>query len=216
MRFDVDFEQDSGRKIGAFILITLGIFFLLAQVFNFDFLGVLWPLFVILPGAAFLFAAWRGERGAAPLAVPGMVVTGTGVILFVQNITGHWESWAYAWALYPVFVGSALMFIGDRTHSKASYQTGRLMVRGGLVAFVAFAVFFELFIFGGLFGSLSPFILPALLILIGGYMLLQGRGSGSGDTVFIKPKRSDAPSPAINPELKRKIDEALTEDEDAV
>src|SRR5687767_10207750 len=97
-------QQDRGRTITAVGLIGLGILFLLGQVFGFSLFSVLWPFFVILPGAAFLYGAFTGGKNAAGLAVPGSVITGTGLILLYQSLTNHWESWAYAWTLYPVFV----------------------------------------------------------------------------------------------------------------
>ena len=106
------------EKVGAAALIGLGVLFLLGQMFSMDIFGLGWPLFVMLPGLAFLFFAIRGDANAAPLAVPGAIVTGTGAILFYQNFTGHWESWAYAWALYPVFLGLALTFMGERTRNQ--------------------------------------------------------------------------------------------------
>ena len=85
-------EHDS-RPVLAIGLIALGVLLLLGQLTGFGgMLGSLWPLFVMVPGLAFLYFAYTGDKKAAGLAVPGMVITGTGLILFYQNITGHWES----------------------------------------------------------------------------------------------------------------------------
>ena len=42
------------------------------------------------------------------MVVGGTVATTVGLVLLYQNNTGHWESWAYAWAL----VGPAASGLG--------------------------------------------------------------------------------------------------------
>jgi hypothetical protein len=116
--------QDRGRSITAFSLIGLGVLFLLSQIFGFSLFSLLWPLFVIIPGAAFLYFAITGDKKMAGLAVPGTVITGTGLILLFQSITGYWQSWAYAWTLYPLFVGLALTFMGQRPGMKGRIKPG--------------------------------------------------------------------------------------------
>ncbi|MBZ0298994.1 MAG: hypothetical protein K8J31_04600, partial [Anaerolineae bacterium] len=74
----------NSRSAIAIGLIGLGVLFLVAQISGFSFLGILWPLFIVLPGAAFLYFAYTGDRHAAGLAVPGAMITGTGAILFYQ------------------------------------------------------------------------------------------------------------------------------------
>lgn len=122
-------NHNASRNAGAFILIGLGVLFLLAQIFNFSFLGTLWPLIVMLPGLVFLYIALTGGKQSAGFVFPGAIITGTGTILFYQNLTNHWESWAYAWTLYPVFVGMGLVFMGRRTGNEGQYQTGQNMMR---------------------------------------------------------------------------------------
>ena len=205
-------QQDSGRIVGAAVLIGLGLIFLLDEFLDFSFLGQLWPFLIILPGLAFLAAAWAGSEKSVQLAYPGAIVTGTGAILLVQNITGRFESWAYAWALYPVFVGLASMFVGRRTHNDRTYSEGRRTVNTGLILLGIFAVFFEGFIFGGLGTSVGRFLLPAILIGIGLLLLFRGRVPFLQDSFPEKPKFG-GPSSDVDPELRRKIDDALTEDE---
>ncbi|NWG16813.1 MAG: hypothetical protein HXY41_09270 [Chloroflexi bacterium] len=214
-------QQDNGSRVAALVLIGLGVLFLLAQVFNFSIFGTLWPFFVIIPGAAFLYFAGQGDKNQSGLAIPGAIITGTGVILLYQNVTGHWESWAYAWLLYPVFLGMALQYMGRRSGDQGAYQSGRGLVRWGGIAFIAGAVLFELVIFGR-GGFLGSFALPLLLIGVGVLLLLRRETGGKG-----KAKNDDAPlftgarvvgaagksNGVINPDLERKISEALAEDE---
>ena len=204
-------HSTGGRQATAIILIGLGVLFLLGQFFNFSLLGLLWPLFIVLPGVAFLYAAFTGDRDKAGLIIPGAMVTGTGAILFYQNLTGHWESWAYVWALYPVFLGLALVFIGRRTSNEGTIRTGDGFVKWGLIAFVALWALFELFIFGGNKWMVTT-LLPLVLIAAGAFMLLRSRSqekfkvtrSGNG---YHKAKHN-------GDTLQEKIDAALTEDDD--
>lgn len=216
-------STSSNNRSAGMILLGLGAFFLLSQIFNFSLWALLWPLFIIIPGLPFLYGAYHDESGKnAGLIFPGLLITGTGLMLLYQSVTGHWESWAYAWTLYPVLVGVGLQFNGSRNRNKSEVKTGEGMVRYGLMAFAGLALLFEVFIFGlgGLFGSLWP-----LLLLGGGaYLLMKNQNTTTSTTVkpkrevriADKPKRSydDGPSAEINPELRRKIEAALAEDDE--
>jgi hypothetical protein len=221
-------QAGNGRNITAISLIGLGALFLLAQIFNFSIFGLLWPFFVILPGAAFLAFALKGDKSVAGLAVPGTVITGTGLILLYQSITGNWASWAYAWTLYPVFVGLALIFMGQRTGDGNTHNAGRGLVKWGGVAFIIATALFELVIFGGgsIFGTLA---LPLLLIGFGLFMLF-GRNSRvlnevkakRDDGLFTGPRvidmkpKNNAYTPGVSDDLQRQIDDALAEKEEPV
>lgn len=198
------------QTVPALALIGLGVFFLLAQVINLG--GLLafgWPLFVLLPGAAFLYAAFNGGRKAAGLAVPGSIITGTGLLLLFQNITGHWESWAYAWTLYPVFIGLALRFIGERTDHEGTFRTGQGMARWGAGAFLAIGAIFELLIFrsGGILGTVG---VPLLMMGMGLYMLSSRRTSAPAKRKYIPARLSDSELEQDLEKRKRETGEPLS------
>lgn len=220
-------ESNTGRTVGALVLIGLGVLFLIGQVFDIGgVLGALWPFFIILPGAAFLYAAVKGGKNEAGLAMPGAIIGGTGLILLYQNLTNHWESWAYAWTLYPLFVGLALTFMGQRTGSQGTLRTGQGFVRYSGIAFIALATLFELFIFNE-GGFLSNLVVPLVLIGAGVYMLFRNgfRGTGAlniqkskNDVIFTGPavigtKAKNGSGPLMGDRLRREIDAALAEDE---
>ena len=138
-----------------------------------------WTLFIILPGLACLGALVLLGRGAAWLAVPGSVVTATGLLLLYQALTNLWQSWAYAWALVvPAALGLGLMLQGAYSGRPALRQAGRRLAALGLVIFLTGAVFFELVLnvsgLGG--GAAGAVIGPALLIGAGAALLLRSRG----------------------------------------
>lgn len=207
-----------GRSSAGLVLVGIGALFLMAQIFGFSPFGLLWPFFIVLPGAAFLYAAYTGSKNKAGLAVPGAIISGTGAILLYQNITGHWASWAYAWTLYPVFLGMALSFMGKRTGENNTYQTGQGFIRWGSIAFIVAAAFFELVVFDH--GALGNLLLPVLLIGAGVWLLKRGGQSGEKRKVeapaYTKSngtKAKNGHSPVINEHLQQQIDEALAEDD---
>lgn len=167
---NTQFGNTQNNRLLGYGLIALGGFFLLSQIFNFSVGGIIWPFFVIVPGLVFGYFALTGGRSKSGLIFPALIVGGTGAILLYQNLTGHWESWAYAWTLYPALVGLGLQFHGTRNDKRDEIATGRGMVRWSLVAFVVGFVFFELMLFSG-FSSFA-------LLLIGGglYMIFSGKG----------------------------------------
>lgn len=169
------------NNLGAYILIALGVLFLGAQVFNFDFgriFDISWPLFIIIPGVIFLVIAFTGDHRAAGFAIPGAIITGTGLILWYQDTFDRWETWAYVWTLYPVFVGAGIAFMGARNHNPQQIKTGRGFVTFGLIGFVVAAAFFELLIFGDN-AAVGRWLVPGLLIVAGAYMLFFRRSSSA-------------------------------------
>ena len=206
-------EQEKNRRVGVG-LVGLGGFFLFTQIFNISLWGLIWPFFIILPGVPFLYGALNDRSGKnAGLIFPGLIISGTGLILLYQSLTGHWESWAYIWTLYPVFVGLGLQFEGERSGDRGNIQTGKGMVRYGLMALAGLAFLFEFIIFGNIFGGLTGLLWPLVLMGGGYYMLTQNRNES--EPAKNTPKRKYAePSADISPDLKRKIEEVLAEDDD--
>ena len=163
-------RSDIGGLIGGVVLIGLGVLFLLGQFFRLNIVGWLWPLFVIGIGGAFFVGMLAAGKSAAGLAIPGSIFTAVGLLMFVQNLTGRWESWAYAWTIFPAAVGVGLYIMGAWTGNPSQRQSGLNLVRVGVILFVIFGAFFELVIFGGL-GS-RQILFPVLLIAVGLYLLV--------------------------------------------
>jgi len=162
--------EKRGSIIGGLILILVGLLFLLLQVFpeiatQFN-LELQWPLVIVAVGVLFLLGA---VLGTASLAVPGMVIGGIGGLLYYQNLTGNWASWAYAWVLIPGFVGLGLILMGLLDGEQRS------SIRGGVTLLIISLILFA--IFGGFlagFGILQQFW-PLLLILAGILILVRNR-----------------------------------------
>lgn len=158
-------QKNRGMALSAVVLIGVGILLLLD-------LGTLWPLFILMPGLVFLGAAAAGGRPASALAIPGMLITGTGALLFIQNLTNYWDSWSYAWTLYGVFLGSGLLLMGRSLNDRSLQAVGQGCIYFGLIAFGVVAFFMEIVIGvgGGGFGITG---VAVLLILAGIVMFLR-------------------------------------------
>jgi hypothetical protein len=154
--------------IAGAILVVVGTCLLLVSLFpslaTLVDLDQQWPLFIIAVGGLFFAAA---VLGSPPLAVPAALIGGLGLLLYVQNRLGAWESWSYAWTLIPGFVGVGLI-------AKSGLE-GRLrfgLREGGRLVLISLLLFA---VFGSFLGGLLSFelILPALLILWGVWLLAR-------------------------------------------
>ncbi len=168
--------DNRGGVILGLVLIALGGLFLLDRVTDIDLADAGWPLFVIVPGVLVLIwgVTTTGREGVG-LAVGGGITTVVGLILAVQNATGLWATWAYAWALVgPGGTGIGLLAYGLSHRDQGLITNGLRSLGSGLGLFVAFGLFFEGVI--GLSGTpfLSTDIGPVVLIGAGVVVVLFG------------------------------------------
>ncbi len=129
-----------------------------------------WPMIIVAIGGILLLIGLL--TGAPGMAVPAAIVSGIGGLLYWQNSTGNWESWAYAWTLIPGFVGLGIVLMGVLQGGKVEN------LRGG--AWLMVISLFLFFLFGSFLGGgglLGPYW-PALLILLGLYLLGQSLFGG--------------------------------------
>lgn len=155
--------------VGGAILVAIGAHLLLREFLHIDLGQYGWPFFIIGPGLLFFAGMVIGGRGAGDLAVPGAIVTTVGLILFTQNLTGRFETWAYAWALIPIAVGLGMIIAGSWDDKPKEIREGREVAGIGALLFLGFGTFFELFIFRG--SALSPYLFPVAMI-VGGIALV--------------------------------------------
>lgn len=154
----------SGVVVGG-ILIVLGAIFLAERAFGINIGRFGWPLFVIVPGILLMAAslAISGREGSG-LAVAGAITTVVGAILAVQNATGLWATWAYAWALVgPGGTGIGLIYFGLLKGYPDLVSIGVRSLGTSLALFAAFGLFFE-----GVIGlSGEPFLVGSDLLPVG-------------------------------------------------
>ncbi len=150
------------------VLILIGGWFLAVQFLpqlGTWFWGIFdWPVYIIIAGISFLiFGLVIGVPG---LAVPAFIIGGIGGILYYQNLTGNWESWAYMWALIPGFVGLGVVvqsLLGEG--GKKGFRSGLTSIFTSLVMFLIFGAFFGANPLGSYW--------PVLLIALGLWLMIQ-------------------------------------------
>lgn len=165
----MDVDRRSNLAFGL-ILLLVGGFFLAAQFFpqlsELVRIDYAWPLWVVGVGLVFLVMAVAVR--APGLAVPASLISGIGAILYYQNSTGQWASWAYAWTLIPGFVGVGVIIM--------NLLEGRI-IQGLKEGFGAILVSLIMFgVFSGFLGGPTTFnqVWPLLLIGLGLWIILKG------------------------------------------
>jgi hypothetical protein len=168
---------DRGSLLLGATLLIIGVIWILGQVFHVSLGGYLWPIAIIIPGVLIFISALNTEStGGDALAVIGSILTSVGLLLFVQQLTHTWASWAYAWALIaPTSIGIGQVIYGKIKKHETLVNTGMQMVKVGLWIFSIGFIFFELIV--GLNGfGISRFglpVFPVVLIGIGALILIR-------------------------------------------
>lgn len=165
--------SSKGTLIIGVLLVALGIVFLIASLLGNNVVGTWWPLFIIVVGLLFFVPLLLREGSWGAFAIPGSVLTMTGLVLLFQNLFDAWQTWAYAWALIaPFSVGVGLYVFGTHAAQPGLKDAGGVVMKVGLVLFLVFGFFFEGLV--GVSGSLSLRIVwPILLILLGVWIILR-------------------------------------------
>ena len=167
-------QKTQAQTWPAYGVIGIGVALLVANLFGFPLIEVLWPGFVLAPGLMLLWPAHSAtpERQSrfAFLAVPGAIMVTVGMLLFIMNLTDHFEAWAYSWPLVFASVGWGLMYMKRFEPEHRVHQNGYNFMRLMVMMSMGFAVFFELIIFG----SFNP-LLPLAIIGYGVYLLRSDR-----------------------------------------
>ena len=95
----------------------------------------------------------------------GCIVGGIGGILYYQEMTGDWASWAYMWTLIPGFVGVGVLLSGLIDRSGPRFESSSLILMA--ISAMGFLIFGGSFGFGLDVGRLWPiFIIGAGVITL--------------------------------------------------
>ena len=155
-----------GNITGGLILILVGAWFLAVQFVPQlgDWAEGSWPLTIIGIGAIFLLVSILNNIPG--LSIPAFIIGGIGGLLYYQNVTGDWDSWAYAWAFIPGFVGLGLLFFSIQTKDKGSMKAGFILLFLSTIFFV---------VFGSFLGAPEEIIQywPLLLIVAGLWSMIR-------------------------------------------
>ena len=172
----MDQRQQTAAPIVGIVLLAVGLGAFALQQMGVDVAEVLgdggWPLFVMVPGLILIaLSVMPAAPNGVGFAIGGSIVTTVGFLLLYQQATGHWESWAYAWALLPATAGTAMTVYGTATgHSELTSVGLRLAGIGALLFATGFWFFETIFDTGRV-----PFDLAAwwpVVPIVGGLVLI--------------------------------------------
>jgi hypothetical protein len=158
-------ERHRSRVAIGILLVLLGVWFMAVQVAPglraWAEINLAWPLIIVAVGLSLLLV---GLLSATPgMAVPACIVAGIGGLLYYQNATGDWASWAYAWTLIPGFAGIGTLLAGLLGDRHSSVTGGAWTILISAVMFAAFGSFL-----GGpkILGAYWPILLIGLGLLL--------------------------------------------------
>jgi len=158
-----------GNIAAAFILILLGAWFLSIEVVPaikaFAYGADTWPIAIL--GIGGLFALVGLVSWSPGLMIPAAIISTVGGLLYWQNATGRWESWAYAWALIIIGVGVGILLAGLMSRDRGALIGAMWVILIGVVNFVVFGAFL-----GG--GTIIQQYWPVAIIVVGLVVLLSG------------------------------------------
>ena len=174
-------KQGRTQLVLGVLLILLGVWFVAVRqvpaLKAWTSLQFEWPFYVVGVGAVILLIGLL--TGAPAMAIPACIVAGIGGILYYQNRFNDWESWSFLWTLIPGFVGVGTILtgiLGEDTRHNLGRGINLMVISA--VLFLVFAAIMQRLNFLGPWGP------PALLILLGLYViargLLRSRGPNGG------------------------------------
>jgi hypothetical protein len=173
----MSFKRNPGALIVGSILIAFGLLALFGEIFKgFSFWSYVWPFFLIAFGGLFFAGMFLGGKSVSGLAIPGTIIAMIGLMSLVQVLTHHFESWAYGWTVILFSVGLGIFIMGLYTGEEGRRQAGIKVMKVGAILFIIFGGFFELILNAFRPFGLSQIVFPALLILLGLYLVLTRSG----------------------------------------
>ena len=188
----MNIKRNMGALVGGAILIVVGLLSLFGQIFrSFPFWSYLWPIIIIGFGGLFFIGMFAGGKSLAALAIPGTIISGIGLMLFLQNLTGYWESWAYSWTFILVLVGLGIFIMGLYTEDTHRRQSGIRVMKVGAILFIIFGGFFELIFTAFRPYGIQKYLFPLLLVALGAYLVIVRSG-------LFSSRRVDSNNQTIN------------------
>ncbi len=192
-------RKNLGALIAGSILIVFGLLALLGQLFSgFNFWNYLWPLIIVALGGLFFVGMFAGGKSVAGLAIPGSILAGLGLMMLFQNLTNHWESWAYSWTVILISVGLGIFIMGVYADIESRRRAGLNVMKVGLILFIIFGGFFEMLFSAFRLNGAGAYVFPGLLILLGVYLIVTRMGW------FGRKQLDSTDQPVINPPEENK------------
>lgn len=167
-------QRNLASLVGGILLILFGLLSLLGQFFSgFHLWNTFWPFIIIGVGVLFYIGMFAGGKSASGLAIPATIITAVGLMLFYQNLSGHWESWSYGWTVILFSVGLGIYIMGRFGDDLEQRNSGVGVMKVGAILFVLFGGFFELIFSAGRGFGLRQIFFPIALIALGLYIIFK-------------------------------------------
>ena len=177
LKAEVKGESHQSTWLAA-VLIGAGVILLVTNLLNFSLMNYLWPGFIAGLGLLMLWPSYKStadqQSRLSFLAVPGAMAMAMGGLFFLMNLTDHFESMAYAWTLILAGGAAGYAYLKRFDESPVAKAKAHRFIRTMVLAFMALATLFELFIYQSL-GAWWPL----LLIGVGAYLTLKNKRSES-------------------------------------
>ncbi len=112
--FEVGYFKDpSTKSIGLLVpgglFLTLGFIFSFCSIFGYDWMEILWPLFILAPGVGIFQLYLFGDKNKALLIPVGILGTMSGIFLFMN--LGHLFLFNLTFPIILIVIGVFLMFV---------------------------------------------------------------------------------------------------------
>lgn len=155
------------------ILVLTGGVFLADQLLGTGFMVDYWPLLILLLGLTFFVGMLVAGKRGPWLAIPGAVLVTLGLIVFIQNWSNLWITWAYAWALLISAMGLGMLIMNAYLRRQGLRRAAGLIIGIGLILFVFFGVLFEIILDIAGTDVQSGLFLGAGLIFLGFFVVFS-------------------------------------------
>jgi hypothetical protein len=129
-------------------------------------------LLILVPSALIILMGLREGRSGRSLTIAGTMAAAAGIILIVQQLTGLYQIWFYAWLLVaPTALGIGQVLHGTHVGDEDLSDSGYRLIGGGIILF-QMAFFLCELILGisgfGLFNSgIVLLVAPAAVVMLG-------------------------------------------------
>jgi len=194
-------KRNYGALVVGGVLICMGVLALFERLFEGTrFWGMVWPFIIIGFGALFFVGMFLLGKSFAWMAIPGSIIAANGLMLFLQNLTGRWETWSYSWTVILMSIGAGIYIMGAWQGDASRRRAGVKLFEVGAVMFVIFGAFFEIIFSLGAPQGMREYVFPVALLLLGTYLIVKRSGlfprtkDGSDQPVVIENSE--------NPEIK--------------
>ena len=170
-------KRNYGALVVGMVLISLEALSLLERLFKgTSFWGWVWPVIIMAFGALFFIGMFLFGKSFSWMAIPGSIIAANGIMLFLQNLTGRWETWSYSWTVILISVGLGIFIMGAWEGSESRKRAGKKVMEVGFILFVIFGAFFEIIFSFGAPDGWRRYMFPIALLLLGFYLVFKRSG----------------------------------------